>query len=633
MAITRQTIKPLATAVAIGLSIFQIYFTAGFDVMDAPMLRAIHLGAVMTLIFMWFPPVKVEQGKEEHPLWLVLDAVLICLSIAVAYYLVSQIEYILTRIRYVDPVTTEDMVYGTICILLVLEVTRRTSGWALVVVSGCFLLYALVGEHLPSAISHGGISYEMLMEQLYLLTDGVYGIPLAVASTMIFAFVMFGAFLECSGLSRVFMEISCVATRKSAGGPAKVAIFASALFGTISGSAAANVYGTGTFTIPLMKRVGYSGPFAGAVEAVASTGGQLMPPIMGAAAFVMADLTGAGYLAVAKAALLPSILYYAALFFMIHFEAVGKGIGRMPEELIPPTRDVMKRLYYILPIVILIIFLVVGWSVIFSAFIGTLSVVIVAAFHKDTRFTLSKFLKALEHSARNALMISACCACAGIIVGIMALTGVGYKFINLITTIGGDHLLLLMVLLMLTCIILGMGVPTTPAYVIVATLGAPALMKMGVDPLPAHLFVLYFAILSVITPPVCLASYAGAAIAEAPAMKTGFVAAKLGIVAFIIPFMFVFQPALLLEGELTTVAGAVVTSLVGVIGLSAGMQGWFIAACRAYERVFLVAGGLMLIYPGLVTDLIGCGLIGATVMLQLPRRQSRRELAAEGIQQ
>lgn len=621
MRVTRETLKPVASCVAIALSIFQIWFTAGFDVMDAPMLRAIHLGAVMALIFLWFPAVKPTPGEVENPLWLVLDFVLIGISIAVAYYLVSQIDYILTRIRYVDPVSMEDMVYGTICILLVLEVTRRTSGWALVTVSSCFLLYAVWGNYLPSSIGHAGVTYEMLIEQLYLLTDGVYGIPIAVASTMIFAFVMFGAFLECSGLSRVFMELACVLTRKSAGGPAKVAIFASALFGTISGSAAANVYGTGTFTIPLMKRVGYSGPFAGAVEAVASTGGQLMPPIMGAAAFVMADVTGAGYLAVAKAAVLPSILYYLSLFCMIHFEAVGKGVGRMPADMIPPTREVLGRLYYIAPILILIGFLISGRSAISAAFLGTLSVVLVAAFRKETRFTPTRLRLALEMSARNALMISACCACAGIVVGIMALTGVGYKFINVITSLGGDYLLLMMVLLMVTCIILGMGVPTTPAYVIVATLGAPALMKMGVPIMAAHMFVLYFAILSVITPPVCLASYAGAAIAEANAMRTGYVAVKLGIVAFIIPYMFVFEPALLLEGSLSTVIWAVITAITGVVGLAAGLQGWFLTQCRIHERFFLGIGGLTLIYPGLITDTIGFSLITLASLLQLYRRR------------
>lgn len=627
MSLTRDSLKPIATVIAIGLAIFQIYFTAGFDVIDSPMLRAIHLGTVMILIFLWFPPFKVKAGERENLIWLIMDIILVALAIAVAYYLVSQIEYILTRIRYVDPVSTKDMIYGSICILLVLEVTRRTSGWALVIVASIFLLYAFVGNYLPREIRHAGISFPMLIEQLYLLTDGIYGIPLAVASTMIFAFVMFGAFLEKSGLSSVFMDLACLLTKKSAGGPAKVSILASALFGSISGSAVANVYGTGTFTIPLMKRVGYSPAFAGAVEAVASTGGQLMPPIMGAAAFIMADVSGAGYLAVAKAALLPSILYYVALFFMIHFEARNKNIGTIPIDEIPATKDVFRKLYYILPIVMLITILLLGRSVISAAFISTASIIVIAAFNKETRFNTKKFLSALEYSSKNALMISACCACAGIIVGIVALTGVGYKFINFITAIGENHIFILLVLLMLTCMILGMGVPTTPAYVIVATLGAPALIKMGIPSLAAHLFVLYYAILSVLTPPVCLAAYAGAAIAEAGAMRTGVVAFKIGIVAYIIPFIFVFEPALLLEGDLFTVAMAVTSSIIGVIMLAAGIQGYFLKSCNTVERLVLVASSLALIYPGAYSDIIGLSLGSLVYIFQASKIKKMAQAA------
>ena len=325
-------------------------------------------------------------------------------------------------------------------------------------------------------------------------------------------------------------------TRRSKGGPAKVSIFASALFGSISGSAVANVYSTGTFTIPLMKRVGYTPSFAGAVEAVSSTGGQLMPPIMGATAFVMADVTGAGYLAVAKAALLPSLLYYFSLLMMIHFEAVNKNIGIIPADQIPDPRSVLRRTYHILPIIVLIGLLVSGRSVISSAFISIASVIVVSCFSAETRFTPKSLYHTLELSSRNALMISTCSACAGIIVAIVSITGIGYKFISIITDLGQFHILLLLILLMFTCFVLGTGVPATPAYIIVATLGAPALMKLGIPTLSAHMFVLYYAILSEITPPVCLSAYAGASIAGANAMQTGWRAFRLGIVAYIIPF-------------------------------------------------------------------------------------------------
>lgn len=446
---------------------------------------------------------------------------------------------------------------------------------------------------------------------------------------MIFAFVMFGCFLQNAGLGQVFLDLACVATRRSKGGPAKVSIFASALFGSISGSAVANVYSTGTFTIPLMKRVGYSPSFAGAVEAVSSTGGQLMPPVMGATAFVMADVTGAGYMAVATAALLPSILYYFSLLLMIHFEAVKKDIGVMPADQIPEARSVYRRLYHVLPILILIWFLLSGRSVISSAYLGTLSVLIVSSFSKSTRFDWRKLLKTLEGSSRNALMISTCSACAGIIVAMVSITGIGYKFISLITDLGSFNILLLLVLLMFTCFVLGMGVPATPAYIIVATLGAPALMKLGIPTLAAHLFVLYYAILSEITPPVCLSAYAGASIAKASAMVTGMTAFRLGIVAYIIPFMFVFQPSLLLMGDTLTVLQSIITAVVGVIALAGGMQGYFVTACRPAERTLLILAGLTLLYPGLATDFLGLGLIAAVALFELPRRKTFR-FRAEG---
>lgn len=369
-----------------------------------------------------------------------------------------------------------------------------------------------------------------------------------------------------------------------------------------------------------MKRVGYTPSFAGAVEAVSSTGGQLMPPIMGATAFVMADVTGAGYLAVAKAALLPSLLYYFSLLMMIHFEAVNKNIGIIPSDQIPDPRSVLRRTYHILPIIVLIGLLVSGRSVISSAFISIASVIVVSCFSAETRFTPKSLYHTLELSSRNALMISTCSACAGIIVAIVSITGIGYKFISIITDLGQFHILLLLILLMFTCFVLGTGVPATPAYIIVATLGAPALMKLGIPTLSAHMFVLYYAILSEITPPVCLSAYAGASIAGANAMQTGWRAFRLGIVAYIIPFIFVFQPALLLTGEFSHVAQALVTSFIGVITLAGGMQGYLMVRCFLWERVLLLAAGIALLYPEIYSDLAGLGVILFIGMLQYLRR-------------
>ena len=625
--ISRDSLKGITSVIAVGLAIFQIYFTAGFGIIDSQLLRTIHLGIVLALVFLYFPPKKLQEGEREHPGWLALDLVLICGAFATAYFLASDIDYYMERIRYVDPVSDAETVCATAAVLLVLEATRRVAGLPLVIVASAFLAYGLGGQYLPGILRHDGVTYKMLCEQLYLVTEGLYGIPLAVSSTMIFAFVMFGCFLQRAGLGQVFLDLACVLTRRSKGGPAKVSIFASALFGSISGSAVANVYSTGTFTIPLMKRVGYTPSFAGAVEAVSSTGGQLMPPVMGTAAFLMADLSGAGYLNVAKAALLPAILYYLALLVMIHFEAVKNDLGKLSPDMVPETKSVVSRLYYLVPIAVLILLLGMGRSVVFCANIATLSIVLLAMLKAETRFTFKSFIEALVASSRGALMVSACCACSGLIVGVLSLTGIGYKFINLITILAGDSLFLLMVYLMLTSFVLGMGIPTTPAYIVVATLGAPALIKAGAPQLVAHMFVFYYAILSFITPPVCVAAFAGAAIAESKAMETGFIALKLGIVAFIVPYMFVYQPALLGIGETPEIIWAAITAIIGVIGIAGGMQSWLLCSTSAWERAFLLIGGLTLIYPGLSTDIIGFGLLFSVGIVQMLRRR-RAPIAA-----
>ena len=604
-ALTREGIKPVAKGFALALALFQIWFTTGFGVLDGSMMRVMFVSFITVLVFLFIPCRKYKENEKEPTLFLLIDLCCAGLAIATAVYFALHLTEITTRMRYIDDVTPAAKFFAAATVLLVLEITRRTTGWALVIVASTLILYAFFGDMLPRAVKHTGFTFDVIVEHLFLLNEGVYGIPIGVATSTLFGFIMFGAFLERSKMSSIFMDLACLLTRNSQGGPAKVAIFASALFGTISGSAAANVYGTGTFTIPLMKKVGYTPHFAGAVEAVASTGGQMMPPIMGAAAFIMADVIGVSYLTIAKAALIPSVLYYLTLLAIIHLEAVSKNMGTLPPELVPSAASVLRRLYYLSPLVFLITILLMGRSVIACAYYGTVCIVILSMIRSETRFTFKRLCGALELSAKNAMMVSSCCACAGIIIGVISLTGIGYKFINVITALAGSNLLLLMAMLMVTCIILGMGVPTAPAYIIVATLGAPALMKAGVPIIAAHMFVYFYAILSVITPPVCLAAFAGAAIAETNAMKTGVTAMKLGIVAFIIPFMFVFEPALLMQGSTTEIATAFASALIGVIGIASGMQNWLLVRCRLWERALLLASGLMLIFPGLITDTIG----------------------------
>ena len=604
----RSLLRPVFIILAVFLCCFQSYTTSGIFMVNSTLQRVAHLSLVLCLVFLFIPiSKKYKKEKHEPTIFVLFDICLAVLALAIAVYYFLNETAIVERFAYVDPVEDIQIIFGTILIVLVLEATRRTSGLPLVIVALCFIAYALFGANLPGPLAHTEISYEALIEQLFLLTEGIYGVAITAAATMIFAFVLFGSFLEVSTMSNLFIDLSCLLTKKTKGGPAKVSIFASALFGTISGSAQANVYGTGIFTIPLMKRVGYQPHFAGAVEACASTGGQLMPPIMGAAAFIMADVTGLGYLTIAKSALLPSILFYLSLYSMIHFEALKYNIGTMPEEEIPSRQSVISRLYYMLPLAFIIIVMVMGRSVNSAAFAGCLVIFLLSLFRKETRLTPPRLKDVAVCAARNTLMISSCCACAGIVVGIIGLTGGGFKLINLIMNFVDGNLFLLLVMLMITCFIVGMGVPTAPAYIIVSVLAAPAMIKLGVPVISAHMFCLYYAVLSTITPPVCMAAFSAAGIAESNAMRTGFTSVKLGAIAFIIPFFFVYQPELLFSGSIAEILSVVVTSVIGVIALTAGLQQYFAARCSVIESIILFASGLCLVYPGSFTDFIGIG--------------------------
>ena len=625
----RRKLRPLILALAIALCAFQLTTCTGMWLLDPLIVRATHVGLVLSMLFLWRSSNRaLRKNPRPEPAWSFLfDILMIAMSAGAAAYIITNFSYIQDRMPHIDELTAWDLFWGAGLIIAILEATRRVAGLALVIVSGIALLYAFFGHLLPGSMGHLYLAPNQIIESLYLLNDGIWGSSIGASATIIYVFILFGALLEKTNMASVFLELACLVTRNAKGGPAKAAIFGSALFGSVSGSAAANVYATGTFTIPLMKRVGYTPSFAGAVEAVSSTGGQLMPPVMGTAAFLMADLSGAGYLNVAKAALLPAILYYLALLVMIHFEAVKNDLGKLSPDMVPETKSVVSRLYYLVPIAVLILLLGMGRSVVFCANIATLSIVLLAMLKAETRFTFKSFIEALVASSRGALMVSACCACSGLIVGVLSLTGIGYKFINLITILAGDSLFLLMVYLMLTSFVLGMGIPTTPAYIVVATLGAPALIKAGAPQLVAHMFVFYYAILSFITPPVCVAAFAGAAIAESKAMETGFIALKLGIVAFIVPYMFVYQPALLGIGETPEIIWAAITAIIGVIGIAGGMQSWLLCSTSAWERAFLLIGGLTLIYPGLSTDIIGFGLLFSVGVVQMLRRR-RAPIAA-----
>lgn len=597
--------RRLITAVAVAMSVFHLY-VAFVGPPDAYVMRGSHLAFALVLAFLVMPG---RHGRAEQVgVW---DVLLVLAALAAAMYPTANLSYIQNRMYYVDDPRVADYVFGGALIVLVIEATRRATGWALPITAMAFMLYG---------VTLGQQSVGIMLDQLYLTTEGIFGIPLYVSATYVMLFILFGAFVERSGAGQLFMDFALAIAGHTSGGPAKVAVITSSLFGTVSGSAVANVMTTGTFTIPLMMRTGYRPAFAGAVEAVASTGGQLMPPIMGAAAFVMAEFLGVSYLTVAGFAILPAVLYYLAVFMAVHFEARRIGLKGLPKPDLPRMKEVLlQRGHLFLPLVVIVGVLLAGRSAAFSALCGIASVIPTTWLRASTRrtFTLPAIVQALEAGARNTLVVALACACAGIVIGTITLTGLGLSFTGVVLALSQNSLMLALLLTMLAGILLGMGLPTTPAYIVQVALLVPALVKLGVQVEAAHLFVLYFAVLSAITPPVAMAVYAANGISRASLMDSSWAAVKLGLTGYIIPFMFVFAPSLLLIGDAVTVALAAVTASVGVICLAAGLhQYFFLGPARAWERVLLVVAALVLIKPGWASDLIGLALILLTLASQ-----------------
>lgn len=601
--------RRLITATAVLMSVFHLY-VAFFGPPDAYVMRGWHLAFALVLAFLVMPG---RSGRAERVGW--FDLVMVFAALAAALYPSASLEYIQNRMYYVDDPRVADYIFGGVLIVLIIEATRRATGWALPITAMVFLLYGLtIGHQSPG----------MMLDQLYLTTEGIFGIPLYVSATYVMLFILFGAFVERSGAGQLFMDFALALAGHTSGGLAKVAVITSSLFGTVSGSAVANVMTTGTFTIPLMMRTGYRPAFAGAVEAVASTGGQLMPPIMGAAAFVMAEFLGVSYLTVAGFALLPALLYYVAVFMAVHFEAKRIGLVGLRKADMPRLRQVMsERGHLFLPLVVIVVVLLSGRSAAFSALCGIASVIPTTWIRASTRstFTWQAIIEALEAGARNTLVVALACACAGIVIGTITLTGLGLAFTGIVLQLSQDSLILALVLTMLAGILLGMGLPTTPAYIVQVALLVPALVKLGIQVEAAHLFVLYFAVLSAITPPVAMAVYAANGISHASLMETSWAAVKMGLTGYIIPFMFVFSPSLLLMGDFVTISTAAITSILGVICLAGGLHEYFFfGRARWWERILLIAAALVLIKPGAMSDLIGLGLIALIVVSQLMLR-------------
>ena len=614
-----------ASVLAVGMSAYHIYVVRT-GTPEAILFRGTHLVLTLVLVFLTFPNAARARGRRAGA---AIDAALVLASVAAIGYLFVNYEYVVTRYYYADPLYPADLAMGGLLVLLVLEAARRLTGWVLPTTAAVFLAYAFVGPYLPGLLRHPGFSLELVLDQLYLTTEGIFGIPLAVSATYVIVFVIFGSFLAASGVGQFFTDFATALTGGSRGGPGKVSVVSSTLFGTVSGSAVANVMVDGWLTIPLMKRAGFRPAFAAAVEATASTGGQIMPPVMGAAAFVMAEFMGIPYIQVAKHALIPALLYYVALFFSIHFEALRSDLKGVPKDEVPRMREViLRRGHLFLPVFFILGFMLAGFTPTYAALWATASVVVLSWLRRETRMGPRKILRALEDGARNTLAVAVTCAAAGIIIGVITLTGVGLRFTSLVVFLAGQHLAAALVLTMAAGILLGMGMPTTPAYIVQAALLIPGLIKLGVPDVAAHMFVLYYACLSAITPPVALAVYAAAGIGGARLWEAGLEAVKAGAAGYIVPFMFVFGPGLLLIGDPATVAWTVVTAATGAIALAAGLRGYLFRPAGVVERLCLGGAALLLIHPGVVTDGTGFGLLAVAVLLQVVRRRVALPAAA-----
>ena len=591
-----------------GFSLYCIYVT-----LFATFLEEIRLTSFMALIvllgFLTYPAKKGMQKVNYMPWY---DVVLMVGGTgSFLYYTFNALTIIQQGTRF----TTFQIIIGVVGVIALMEVTRRSVGWPILIVAAAFIIYAL-SYGLTNPDFFGRVRY--LIRNLFYTKEGIMSTPINVCSKYIVVFIVFGAFLERTGISDFFISLANCAAGRYAGGPAKVAVISSALCGMVSGSSVGNTVTTGSVTIPMMKDTGYKPEFAGTVEAAASTGGQIMPPIMGAAAFLMADFVGVPYSNIIVRAILPAVLYFTGIFISVHLEAKRLGLKGIPKEKLPKFGILIRKIYLLLPLVMLVIWVSGNMMTMQrAASFAILLTIAVGLVDSENRITPFKIFEALEAGGRGTITVGAACGVAGIISGTITMTGLANELINAIVNVAGDRLIIALVLTMLCCIVLGMGVPTTANYCIMAATCAPILIRMGVPVLAAHFFVFYFGIVADITPPVALAAYAGSAIAKSNPMKTAFNASRLAIAVFIVPYVFAYSPSMLLiETNALEVIQISLTSLIGIFGVSSGLEGYLFAKMNPVIRAVFVIGGLMLIVPSLMTDLIGLGLIAAACVFQ-----------------
>lgn len=612
----------VVAGLALSASLFHLY-TAAFGLLSAMYQRGVHWMFMGSLIFLIYPFSK-SRPRNKIDIW---DWVLAGLMAAGCINILLNWDAIAMREGMPIP---SDIYIGIMMIVLVIEAGRRSMGWPLPIVAIIALAYAIFGPYFPGVLAHGGFPLEELAPFQYLRTDGIFGVPLGVSASFIFLFVLFGAILSVSGAGQFFIDLSLAVTGRSQGGPGKAAVVASGLMGTVSGSSVANAVTTGAFTIPLMKKAGYTPNFAGAVVATSSTGGQVMPPVMGAAAFIMAQFLGISYWDIVVAAAIPATLYFISIVAMVHFRAGKRGIQSLTGETAPRVGRVLKEGWHLLlPIITLVAFLALGYSAVKAVFWSIVIMVAVSWIGKpEYRMTPKRILNALIDGGLGAVEVAAACACSGLVIGVIGITGIGLAFSSFVINLSQGILPLALVLTMIGSIILGMGVPTTAQYIITSTLAAPALYQMGVPLMSAHLFCLYFGVLADVTPPVALATYAAAGIAGSNAMKTGFTALVTAMAGFVVPYMFIYNPHLLFQGNIVQIGLSFATALMGIIGLSAGVQGYYIAPLSIIERAALLAVPFLLIVPNWTTDAAGLAILVGVYILQKMKAKKSNTLNA-----
>ena len=602
----------MIAVIGVTFSVFHLY-AAYFGQAQSYLHRTMHV-TLMIVICILLRPAGRKSWKEPVNRWLAYDILCIALTVAVQVYICWDVFAFINRRGLADPV---DMAVGVVMIFLVMDATRRVIGWIMVLLGAFFILQSAYGEYFFGIFYGPSIDWSLIINDLFMEEEGIYTIPISISASFVVLFIIFGAFIMRTGVGELFKDIAYGLMGRQVGGPAKAAVVSSAFMASISGSAVSNVATTGTFTIPLMKRMGYPPAFAGAVEACASTGGVFTPPVMGAVAFIMAEFLGVPYWEVVKAAAIPALIYFTAVLAMVHFRSHRMGLAAQADADLPSAWGAIReRGHMLLPVVALVGALVVGYSPIFAALLGIVCVFALSWFRAETRMTPVTFLGALEDAARMMVSVAVPSAAAGLIVGALYFSGLAVRFSTSIIDLSQGSTILALALAMVICIILGMGITVTALYILVAALVVPALTKLGVEPMAAHLFAFHFGVHSYITPPVALSAFAAAAIAGSDPMKTGFQAARLALAAYILPYMFVYSPGLVAVGAWHEILVAAVTAIVGVVALAAAVEGWLFGPAPGWQRISLAAGAILLVMPPLWSHAAGFVIVAVIAGIQ-----------------